>query len=196
MDKDWFLIGVPFLLSSVTLIAGYYAGQRGRSIAIATTVDKEWLQTIAEDLAEFVELQIDIVWKRWRLIVMEGTDPETSSTSYEKEAFRFLQEASWRQTFRSDLLRSKLLLMLDHRDTLQENLIAAIDEYAKHVIRMETCLEIVEKEVPKQLGSVRDVELCKIRDEFDQRLRQNKPQILKAGRVVLADKREAIRQSV
>ena len=189
MNKDWILLGAAILFPLLTLIAGYLAGQRGRSNAIATTVERDWLHTVAEDLAEFIELQIDIVWKRWRIKVIEGTNPETSSQSYQNEAFRILQEASWKQTFRSDFLKSKLLLLLDDHDVLQEKLIAAIDEYAKHAPAMAKCLENLEKNVP-------ETALVKLGCDFDLLLREKKPLILDAGRRVLTAKRDAIRKSI
>jgi hypothetical protein len=186
--KDWILPVTAILVPVLTLIAGYFAGQRGRSNAIATTVEKDWLNTIAEDLAEFIEVQIDIVWKRWRIKLIEDTTPETSSHSYEKEGFRAVQEAAWRQTFRSDLLKSKLLLMLDDRDPLQQKLIAEIDAYAKHVPDLAACVEKLKHHAPP--------ELLAVVDGFDRLLRERKPQILDAGRRVLAAKREAIRKSI
>jgi hypothetical protein len=188
MKKDWILLGAAILFPLLTLVAGYLAGQRGRSNAIATTVERDWLHTVAEDLAEFIELQIDIVWKRWRIKVIEGTNPETSSQSYENEAFRLLQEASWKQTFRSDFLKSKLLLMLDDHDVLQEKLIAAIDEYAKPAPDMAKRLQNL-KNVPEKA-------LVKLGYDFDLLLREKKPLILDAGRRVLTAKREAIRRSI
>lgn len=185
----WFQLGVPTLVTLVTLIVGYFVGRRGRSNAIATTVEKDWLHTVAEDLAEFTELQIDIVWKRWRLKVKERTDPETSSHSYENEAFRSLQEASWKQTFRSDFLKSKLLLMLDDHDVLQKELIQVIDEYAKYP-DLHDAMQKSEENVDDP-GRLR-----KGVSDFDQLLREKKPQILNAGRRVLAAKREAIRRSI
>ncbi len=187
MNKDWFQLGATIVLPLIGVIAGYFAGQRGRSIAIATTVEKDWLHCVAEDLAEFIELQIDMIWKGWRIKVMEGTNPETSSHSYEKEAFRLVQDASWKQTFRSDFLKSKLLLMLDDRDVQQEKLIAAIEEYAKHA-----------PDVAKRIKTLTNNpdELFKVTNDFDQLLREKKPMILNAGRRVLAAKRQAIRKSV
>ena len=187
--KDWVQLGETILFPLAALIAGYFAGQRGRSNAIATTVEKDWLHTVAEDLAEFIELQIDIVWKRWRIKVIEGTNPETNSQSYENEAFRILQEASWKQTFRSDFLKSKLLLMLDDHDVLQAKLIAAIDEYAKPAPDIAKRLQNLEKNVPEK-------ELLKLGYDFDVLLREKKPLILDAGRRVLAAKRKAIRRSI
>ena len=185
MNKEWFQLGATILLPLMALVAGYFAGQRGRSIAIATTVEKDWLNCVAEDLAEFIELQIDIVWKRWRIKVKASTDPETSSLSYEKESFRSLQDASWQQTFRSDLLKSKLLLMLDDRDVLQEQLIAAIDEYSKHAPEMTNRVKDLDKDASEQVAN-----------DFDRLLREKKPFILNAGRRVLAAKRTAIRKSI
>jgi hypothetical protein len=189
MNKDLVLLIAGILVPLLTLIAGYLAGQRGRSNAIATTVERDWLQAVAEDLAEFIEIQIDIVWKRWRIKVIERTNPETSSQSYENEAFRILQEASWKQTFRSDFLKSKLLLMLDDRDVLQERLIVAIVEYSKAAPDMSKRLENLEKNVPEN-------SLLKLACDFELLLREKKPLILDAGRRVLAAKREAIRSSV
>jgi hypothetical protein len=188
MNKDWILLITAILFPLLTLKAGYSAGQRGRSNAIATTLEKDWLNTVAADLAEFIELQIDIVWKRWRIKVMEDTDPETSSHSYEKEAFRILQDAAWQQTFRSDLLKSKLLLMLDDRDVLQQKLIAEVDSYAKYVPDVAIRVQSLPKNAPK--------ELLKVVEDFDSLLREKKPLILDAGRRVLAAKREAIRGSI
>lgn len=187
MNKDWLQLGA-ILFPLLALIAGYFAGKRGRSNAIATTVEKDWLDTVAEDLAEFTELQIDIVWKRWRIKILESTDPETSSHSYEKEGFRTLQEASWKQTFRSDFLKSKLLLLLDDSDVLQKKLIEAIDEYATYAPKMNNFLQNLEKDVPD--------ESLKLAEDFDLLLREKKPLILDAGRRVLAAKREAIRRSI
>lgn len=189
MNEGWFELGANVLVALIAVLAGFYAGQRGRSIAIATTVEKDWLHTVAEDLAEFTELQLDIVWKRWRLQVMEGTDPETSPDSYEKEAFRSLQDASWKQTFRSDFLRSKLLLMLDDRDVLQEKLIAAIDEYGKYADEHYYMQKSEENAGDQE-------KLRKVVSDFDRLLREKKPLILSAGRRVLAAKREAIRRSI
>lgn len=188
MKIDWIQLG-SLLLPLMALIAGYFAGQRGRSNAIATTVEKDWLHTVAEDLAEFTELQIDIVWKKWRIKVIEDTKPETSSQSYENEAFRIVQEASWKQTFRSDLLKTKLLLMLDDRDPLQQKLIAAIDEYAKYAVTMSNELQNLEKNVP-------ETKLREIGNRYDRLLREEKPLILYAGRRVLAAKRAAIHKSI
>ena len=188
MKIEWIQIG-SLLLPLMALIAGYFAGQRGRSNAIATTVEKDWLHTVAEDLAEFTELQIDIVWKKWRIKVIEDTKPETSSQSYENEAFRIVQEAAWQQTFRSDLLKTKLLLMLDDRDQLQEKLIAAIDEYAKHAPAMNNELQSLAK-------SVSEAKLLEIGNRYDRLLREEKPAILNAGRRVLAAKRAAIHKSI
>jgi hypothetical protein len=189
MNKDWILLIAGILFPLLTLIAGYLAGQRGRSNAIATTVERDWLQAIAEDLAEFIELQIDIVWKRWRIKDNERITPETSSQSYENEAFRILQEASWKQTFRSDFLKSKLLLMLDDLDDLQKKLIEAIEDYSKPVSEMATRLDNMEKNVPEK-------ELLNLGYHYDLLLREKRPLILDAGRRVLAAKREAIRRSV
>jgi len=189
MNKDSILLIAGILVSLLTLIAGYLAGQRGRSNAIATTVDRDWLQAVAEDLAEFIELQIDIVWKRWRIKDHERTTQETSSQSYENEAFRTLQESAWKQTFRSDLLKSKLLLMLDDLDDLQKKLIGAIDDYSKPVPEMATRLYNMEKNVPEK-------ELGDLGNHFDLLLREKRPLILDAGRRVLAAKRDAIRKSV
>ncbi len=189
MDTGWLTLGTSVLLSLMGLAAGFLAGRRGRSNAIATTVERDWLDTVAEDLAEFTELQCDIIWKRWRLKVIEDTEPETSSQSYENEAFRALQDASWKQTFRSDLLRTKLLLLLDDQIDVQKTLIAAIDEYATHADQHEAA--------QKASGRVCDPEkLRKLVADFDGLLRKHKPDLLKAGRRVLADKREAIRRSV
>ena len=185
----WLQLGVPALVTLVTLIVGYFVGQRGRSNAIATTVEKDWLQTVAEDLAEFIELQIDIVWKRWRIKVIEDTNAETNSGSYENEAFRILQEASWKQTFRSDLLKTKLLLMLDDLDLLQKKLIAAIEEYAKHAQEIAKELQSLERNVPEK-------ELTELGHHYDRLLREKRPPILDAGRRVLAAKRVAIRKSI
>lgn len=187
MNIDWLQLGT-ILFPLLALTTGYLAGKRGRSNAIATTVEKDWLDTVAEDLAEFTELQIDIVWKRWRIKILESTDPETSSQSYEKEGFRTLQEAAWKQTFRSDCLRSKLLLLLDDRDVLQNQLIEAIDEYAKYAPEMTTLLQRLGNDVPEKWGE--------LADEFDVLLRKKRPLILAAGRRVLAAKREAIRKSI
>jgi hypothetical protein len=187
--KDWFQFGVTALFPLAALIVGYFAGQRGRSNAIATTVEKDWLHTVAEDLAEFIELQIDIVWNRWRIKVIDGTNPATSSHSYGNEPFRILQEASWKQTFRSDFLKSKLLLMLDDHDVLQKKLIAAIDEFAKPAPNLAKRLENMEKNVPEN-------ELLKLAYDFDLLLREERPLILDAGRRVLAAKRKAIRRSI
>jgi len=189
MNKDWILLGAAILVPMLTLIAGYFAGRQGRSNAIATTVEKDWLHTIAEVLAEFIELQIDIVWNRWRIKVIEGTNPETRSHSYEKESFRIIQEASWKQTFRSDFLKSKLLLMLDDQNVLQKKLIAAIVEYAKPVPDMNKRLQNLKKNVPEE-------ELLKLAQDFDLLLREKRTLILDAGRRVLAAKREAIRRSI
>lgn len=189
MNKDSILLGAAVLFPLLTLIAGYLAGHRGRSNAIATTVERDWLQTVAEDLAEFIEVQIDIVWKRWRNKVIERTNPETSSQSYESEAFRVLQESSWTKTFRSDFLKSKLQLMLDDHDVLQKNLIAAIDEYAKPAPDMAKRLENLEKNVSEDA-------LFKLACDFELLLREKKPLILDAGRRVLAAKRESIRRSI
>lgn len=188
MNKDLILLIAGILFPLLTLIAGYLAGQRGRSNAIATTVEKDWLHTVAEDLAEFTELQIDIVWKKWRIKVIEDTKPETSSQSYDNEAFRIVQEASWNQTFRSDLLKTKLLLMLDDRDPLQDTLIAAIIEYAKHASAMTNELSL-EKNFP-------ETKLLEIGNRYDRLLREDKPLILNAGRRVLAAKRAAIHKSI
>ena len=187
MKIEWIQLA-SLLLPLMALIAGYFAGQRGRSNAIATTVEKDWLHTVAEDLAEFTELQIDIVWKKWRIKVIEDTRPETSSQSYDNEAFRIVQEASWNQTFRSDLLKTKLLLMLDDRDALQEKLIAAIIEYAKHASAMTYELSL-EKNFP-------EAKLLEIGNRYDRLLRDEKPGILNAGRRVLAAKRAAIHKSI
>jgi len=189
MNKDLILLIAGILFPLLTLIAGYLAGQRGRSNAIATTVERDWLQAVAEDLAEFIEIQIDIVWKRWRIKVIERTNPETSSQFYENEGFRIVQEASWKQTFRSDFLKSKLLLMLDDHDVRQEQLIAAIVEYAKPAPDLAKRLENLEKNVSEN-------SLLKLACDFDLLLREKKPLILDAGRRVLAAKREAIRRSV
>ena len=189
MNKDWILLIGGSLVPLLTLIAGYLAGQRGRSNAIATTVERDWLQAVAEDLAEFIELQIDIVWKRWRIKDHERTTPETSSALYGDEAFRILQESAWKQTFRSDLLKSKLLLMLDDLDDLQKKLIEAIDDYSKPVPEMGTRLYNMEKNVPEK-------ELADLGNHYDLLLREKRPLILDAGRRVLAAKREAIRRSV
>ena len=173
----------------MTLAFGFFAGRRGRSNAIATTVDKDWLDTVAEDLAEFTELQCDIIWKRWRLKVLEDTAPETSSQSYANEAFRTLQDASWKQTFRSDLLRTKLLLLLDNQNDVHRTLIAAIDEYGKLADQHEA--------EQKSAGRACDPEkLRQLVADFDGRLRANKPRLLDAGRSVLADKRQEIRRSI
>ena len=189
MDTGWLQLGTSVLLSVIGLAAAYFAGRRGRSNAIATTVDKDWLDTVAEDLAEFTELQCDIIWKRWRLKVTEETQPETSSQSYQNEAFRALQDASWKQTFRSDLLRSKLLLLLDNQIDVQRTLIAAIGEYAKHADQHEAA----QHEPGRVYGKK---ELRKLVADFDGLLRKHKPDLLDAGRRVLADKREEIRRSV
>ncbi|MGZ5437244.1 MAG: hypothetical protein ACXWID_18310 [Pyrinomonadaceae bacterium] len=189
MNKDWILLGVAILSPVLTLLAGFFAGHRGRSNAIATTVEKDWLHTVAEDLAEFIELQIDIVWKRWRIKVIQGTTPETSSQSYQDEAFRILQEASWSRTFRSDLLKTKLILMLDDQDGLQEELIKTIDEYAKHAPNLVEDLKNLEKNVPEKKLE----DLCY---RYDGLLREKRPLILAAGRHVLAAKRAAIRKSI
>jgi hypothetical protein len=181
----WLQLGVPTLVTLVTLIVGYFVGRRGRSNAIATTVEKDWLQTIAEDLAEFTELQIDIIWKRWRIKTYGGANAETGSGSYDKEAFRILEEASWKQTFRSDLLKTKLLLMLDDRDDLQKKLIAAIAKYAKHA-----------QDWANELQTVPEKELTDRADHYDVLLRDERPLILDAGRRVLAAKRAAIRKSI
>jgi len=188
MNKDWILS----ITAILTLITGYFAGQRGRLNALATTVEKEWLKTVAEDLAEFVELQIDIIWKRWRINVIDDAN-QTNSQSYEKEAFRSLQAAAWQQTFRSDTLKSKLLLMLDDRDRLQGELIAEIENYAKHVPDLAHRIENLEKNVPKKL---REQKLLEVVEETDVLLRERRPLILDAGRLVLADKRKKIRRSI
>ena len=185
----WLQLGVPTLVTLVTLIVGYFVGQRGRSNAIATTVEKDWLHTVAEDLAEFMELQIDIVWKRWRITLIEGTNPETSSDSYQDEAFRVLQQASWDKTFRSDLLKTKLLLVLDDNDVLQKELIAAIDEYAKPAQDWANEIQNQEKNVPEKKLTERGY-------HYDRLLRAERPRILGAGRSVLAAKRKSIRKSI
>jgi hypothetical protein len=151
MNKDWILPVATIFFSLITLIAGYFAGQRGRSNALATTVEKEWLNTVAADLAEFIELQIDIIWKRWRIKLLDDTNPETNSHSYEQEGFRDLQAAAWQQTFRSDLLKSKLLLMLDDRDFLQQQLIVEIEKYSKHAPEIADRVTKLEKNVPEKL---------------------------------------------
>lgn len=97
-----------------------------------------------------------------------------------------LQEASWKQTFRSDFLKSKLLLMLDDRDVLQEKLIRAIEEYAKHADTQN---------LQENRGD--EKKLFKVAADIGYLLREkNKSLILNAGRRVLAAKREAIRRSI
>lgn len=188
MNIDWLQVGA-LVMPFIAVIAAYLAGQRGRSNAIATTVDKDWINTVAEDLAEFIELQIDIVWKRWRVRVIDCTTPETSSKSYDSEGFRITQQASWDKTFRSDLLKSKLLLMLDDLDALQKKLIEAIDDYAEPVAELAKRLQTLEKNVSEK-------ELVGICNHYDLLLRDKRPPILEAGRLVLAAKRKAIRKSI
>jgi hypothetical protein len=185
----WFQLGVPTLATTVTLIVGYFVGRRGRSNAIATTVEKDWLHTIAEDLAEFTELQIDIIWKRWRLRDFERTNPKTSSGPYDKEAYSVLEESSWTRTFRSDLLKTKLLLMLDDSDALQEKLIKTIEEYAQPAQDWAKELGKLEKTLPEEKLTERGF-------YYDVLLRKRRGQILTAGRHVLAAKRAAIRKSI
>jgi hypothetical protein len=185
MDTGWLQPAATVVFSLMTLAFGFFAGRQGRSNAIATTVDKDWLDTVADDLAEFTELQCDIIWKRWRLKVLEDTAPETSSQSYENEAFRALQDALWKQTFRSDLLKTKLVLLLDNQKDAHRNLIAAIDEYGKHADEHDAAQTSCDRE-----------KLTDLRADFDGRLRVNKPDLLDAGRRVLADKRQEIRRSI
>lgn len=99
MNSTWIQVGTAVVLPFLALLFGFLTGQRSRSIAVATTVEKDWLNTVAEDLAEFIEVQYDVVWKRWRLKDLELTDPNARARPYDKESFRDLQDACWKQTF-------------------------------------------------------------------------------------------------
>ena len=177
MNATWIQIGASVVLPFLALLFGFLAGQRSRSITVATTVEKDWLNSVAEDLAEFTELQYDIVWKRWRLKLVELTDLELRSRPYENESFRYLQEALWKQTFRSDFLKTKLFLMLDDGDRLQAQLITAIEEYAGHADKQNQENESADKD-----------SLFKIAAEVGDLLRvQKKSAFVAAGRRVLEE---------
>jgi len=174
------------VLPLATLGAGFWAGRRGRSITVATTLDKEWLNAVADDLAEFTELQYDIIWKRWRLKLYELTAPESSSPTYDRDAFRLLQEASWKQTFRSDFLKSRLMLLLDDRDPLHLQLMNAIETYAAHADS-----QLAED----NLGT--EERLSEVATSLGRRLRsREKVPLLALGRQVLRATRATIRRSV
>ena len=186
MNTTWIQIGTAIVLPFLALLFGFLTGQRSRSITVATTVEKDWLNTVAENLAEFIELQYDVVWKRWRLKDLELTDPEVRSQPYEKESFRYLQDELWKQTFRSDFLKTKLSLMLDDGDRFQGQLITAIEEYARHADRQD-----------RENESANPGTVLRIASEIGDLLRvQNKSAIVTAGRRVLEAKRKAIRSSV
>ena len=186
MNSFWIQIGTAILLPFFALLAGFLTGRRSRSIAVATTVEKDWLDTVAADLAEFIEVQYDIIWKRWRLRDLELTEPNARTRLYDKESFRDLQDAVWKQTFRSDLLKTKLCLMLDDDDPLQAELIRLLEQYALYADRQD-----------REYQKADQAMIEKIANDLGQLLRvEHKPAIIAAGRRVLEAKREAIRKSV
>ena len=183
---SWIQIATAVILPVLAVIVGYFTGRRSRSITVATTVEKEWLNTVAEDLAEFIEVQYDIVWKRWRLKDLELTGGKEQSSPYDKESFRELQDACWKQTFRSDFLKTKLSLILDDTVPLQARLIQSVEEYSQHADLQDKAYEQADKN-----------KLTQIAVEIGDLLRvQHKPAIVAAGRRVLEAKRKEIRKSI
>lgn len=174
------------LLPLLVAAAAYVAGRRSRSISVATTVEKAWLDTVALDLAEFIELQCDSVWHRWRLRHYELSRlDQMSSPTYDEHARR-LEDAAWQRSFRAALLQTKLLLLLDDQDQLQRRLMTLIDEYAA-IAEEQTCAD--------NNGDLEKI--YAVATQLHIRLEeQHKSGLLEAGRRVLKQKRKDIRSSV
>ena len=173
------------LLPLLTLAFGFVAGRRSRSVTIATTLEKDWLNNIAESLAEFIELQYDVIWKRWRFRLLQLSLPLENRDLYSNDGLRYLQDACWEKTFRSDYLKTRLMLLLDQSDVNQSELIRAIERYAAHADLQNDSDDHGDKE-----------KLYGIAAEIGERLRaREKGAIVAAGRRVLEAKRTAIRKT-
>ena len=175
----------PILLGLLSAVTGFLVGQRTRSVTIATTLERDWLNGIAVDLAEFIEVQYDVVWKRWRLQHLEISEPKDQPIRLRTKSLRYLQDACWEKTFRSDFLKTKLLLLLDEKDKTQGRLIEQIGKYASYADKQNEARDIRDPKV-----------LYETAERIGIELRENvKASIVTAGRQVLDAKRRSIRKS-